>query len=243
MTTALLPVGAHLFSSQHTYNSNLSSIKDTMPLTLYYAEVSPPVRSVDLVIHALGLSAEHKNINLFEKETRTPEYLKVNPLHTIPAIDDNGFILWGSQAINTYLVSKYGKDDSLYPKDLRKRAIVDQRLHYSNDVFYVLKQSTVALLFFKQQPSSELLSKIRETQENVEKLLTGQKFMAGDSLTLADYSYITYMDVLEVYCPAGNRLPLTKQWQERCKSTMKDFDKVSKNGANQLCTAIKQMLT
>ncbi|KAG8240548.1 hypothetical protein J6590_106251 [Homalodisca vitripennis] len=49
--------------------------------------------------------------------------------------------------------------------------------------------------------------------------------MAGDSLTLADYSYITYMDVLEVYCPAGNRLPLTKQWQERCKSTMKDFDK------------------
>lgn len=43
----------------------------------------------------------------------------------------------------TYLVSKYGKDDSLYPKDLKKRAIVDQRLHFSNDAFFVLKQITV----------------------------------------------------------------------------------------------------
>uniref|UniRef100_A0A1B6KD56 Uncharacterized protein n=1 Tax=Graphocephala atropunctata TaxID=36148 RepID=A0A1B6KD56_9HEMI len=211
-----------------------------MPLVLYYAEVSPPVRSVDLVIHALGLSADHKNINLFEAQTRSPEYLKVNPLHTIPAIDDNGFILWGSQAINTYLVSKYGKNDSLYPKDLQKRAIVDQRLHYSNDVFYLLKHATAPLLFHNQQPSPETLTKIQEAQENVEKLLTGHKFMAGDSLTVADYSYITLMDVLEVYCPTSNKFPLTKQWSELCKSTMKDYDKVSKNGSSQLVAAVKK---
>lgn len=45
----------------------------------------------------------------------------------------------------TYLVSKYGKDNYLYPTDLKKRAIVDQRLHFSNDAFYAQKAVTVSL--------------------------------------------------------------------------------------------------
>ncbi|KAG8256024.1 hypothetical protein J6590_078406 [Homalodisca vitripennis] len=57
--------------------------------------------------------------------------------------DDSLYPQRSARSIMTYLVSKYGKDDSLYPRDLRKRAIVDQRLHYSNDVFYVLELSLV----------------------------------------------------------------------------------------------------
>lgn len=30
----------------------------------------------------------------------------------------------------TYLVSAYSKDDTLYPKDIRIRALIDQRLHF-----------------------------------------------------------------------------------------------------------------
>lgn len=52
-----------------------------MPLTLYYLEASPPVRSVDLVIHALGLKAEHKKIDLFAQEHMSPEYLKVSKFY------------------------------------------------------------------------------------------------------------------------------------------------------------------
>ncbi|KAG8256025.1 hypothetical protein J6590_078407 [Homalodisca vitripennis] len=51
--------------------------------------------------------------------------------------DDSLYPQRSARPIMTYLVSKYGKDDSLYPRDLRKRAVVDQRLHYSNDVVYV----------------------------------------------------------------------------------------------------------
>lgn len=45
-------------------------------------------------------------------------------------------MLWDSHAIAGYLVGQYGKDDSLYPTDPKKRAIVDQRLHFDTEVLF-----------------------------------------------------------------------------------------------------------
>ena len=38
-----------------------------------------------------------------------------------------------------YLASKYGKDDSLYPKDLETRYMVDQRLYFDMGQFYKVR--------------------------------------------------------------------------------------------------------
>ncbi|XP_046680756.1 glutathione S-transferase 1-like [Homalodisca vitripennis] len=213
-----------------------------MPVVLYWLEHSPPVRSVNLVLHALDLPVEYVDVDLYKKDQLSPWYLKLNPLHTVPLIDDNGFILWESRAIMTYLVSKYGKDDSLYPKDLQKRAVVDQRLHYSNDVFYVVGELTQGIAFRQKAPTPELIGKIKEAQENIEKLLTGNKYIAGDSLTVADYSFITLVDLIEVYSPPMKKFPLTKEWFERCKLNMKNFDKANKKGADTVVNKVKKFL-
>jgi len=57
----------------------------------------------------------------FATGTRTPEYLAINPNGQVPAIDDAGFILWESMAINLYLAKKYGSG-SLYPSRLEDEA-------------------------------------------------------------------------------------------------------------------------
>ena len=62
----------------------------------------------------LGLDYENVAIDMGKGETRTPEYLAINPNGHIPAIDDDGFVLWESMAINLYLAKKHARG-SLYP--------------------------------------------------------------------------------------------------------------------------------
>ena len=62
----------------------------------------------------LGLDYEHLKVDFATCETRTPAHLALNPNGHVPVIDDDGFILWESMAINLYLAKKYGRD-GFYP--------------------------------------------------------------------------------------------------------------------------------
>ena len=62
----------------------------------------------------LGIPYEHIPTDI-SGGTKTPEFLAINPNGHIPAIEDDGFKLWESMAINLYLAKKYGAATGLYP--------------------------------------------------------------------------------------------------------------------------------
>jgi len=62
----------------------------------------------------LGLDYEHVKVDFATGETHQPAHLALNPNGHVPVIDDGGFILWESIAINLYLAKKYGTG-GLYP--------------------------------------------------------------------------------------------------------------------------------
>jgi glutathione S-transferase len=69
----------------------------------------------------LGLDYEHLKVDFATGDTRTPAHLALNPNGHVPVIDDDGFVLWESMAINLYLAKKYGAG-TLYPTRLEDEA-------------------------------------------------------------------------------------------------------------------------
>jgi len=69
----------------------------------------------------LGLKYDHKDWLPRAPETKTADYLAVNPNARVPSIDDDGFILSESMAINMYLAKKH--KSPLYPADPKLEAL------------------------------------------------------------------------------------------------------------------------
>ncbi len=64
----------------------------------------------------------------------TPEFLAKNPNGLVPVIDDDGFVLYESNAIVRYLAAREG-GGALWPADLRRRADVDRWMEWQSTAF------------------------------------------------------------------------------------------------------------
>nr|CAD7267452.1 unnamed protein product [Timema shepardi] len=112
----------------------------------------------------------------------------INPQKEIPCIDDDGFILSESIAILQYIADKYSKNDSLYPKKLYQRAIVNHRLAFNLSTYYKnISDYVMAPIFFAYERTSIALKKTNLALSVFNTLLQrqGTKFAAG-GLNLKD---------------------------------------------------------
>jgi glutathione S-transferase len=73
------------------------------------------------MLEELGVPYEHVKTEFHTGETRTPEFLQLNPNGHVPVLVDGGLVLFESLAINLYLAETYGRD-SLWPKGASDRA-------------------------------------------------------------------------------------------------------------------------
>ena len=92
-------------------------------LRIYGAAKSRALRTL-WIAGELGLSYDHKNYLPRAPETKTPEFLALNPNARVPTIDDDGFVLSESMAINFYLAKKH--KSALYPSDPKFEALALQ---------------------------------------------------------------------------------------------------------------------
>ncbi|XP_049271318.1 LOW QUALITY PROTEIN: glutathione S-transferase D1-like [Rhipicephalus sanguineus] len=99
-----------------------------MPITMYTMIGSPPCAFVRSLAKKIGVELELKNLDFFKKEHLTPEYLKINPFHKVPTLDDSAFIVYESKAIAYYLLRKYAPKSELYPECVKHRTRIDQVL-------------------------------------------------------------------------------------------------------------------
>ncbi|XP_057319780.1 glutathione S-transferase 1-1-like [Microplitis mediator] len=185
---------------------------------LYFGKWSPPSSAVRMTAKAIGLDLNLREINLLNKEHIREDYLKINPQHTVPVLDDNGFVVSDSHAISTYMIDKYAYNENLYPKDLKKRAVVNQRLHYDGGVLFCCLLGAMKPLVrgWRRTVSPESLEYLEEAYKYMNTILEGKKWLAGDSYTLADISSITTVSSVTVFKSINDHPNLLK-WMEDCE--------------------------
>lgn len=87
--------------------------------------MSANARRPRLVVRLCALEVEEIVVHLHKGEHQTPEFSRINPNRRLPALDDEGFFLWESNAICQYLAARAGRTD-LWPADPREQADVSR---------------------------------------------------------------------------------------------------------------------
>jgi glutathione S-transferase len=75
-------------------------------IKLYSHPLSGNCYKVRLLLNQLGVEYQNVFVDIFKGEHKTVEFAKINPNMKIPVLDDDGSILWESNAILLYLAEK-----------------------------------------------------------------------------------------------------------------------------------------
>jgi glutathione S-transferase len=167
----------------------------------------------------LGLDYEHIAIETGAAGARQPGYLAVNPNGRLPAIDDDGFILWESLAINIYLAKKHGAG-TLCPATPQGEAKVAQwSLWAANEI----ERATNVWSFHAQRlPPAERDPKIAAAAIELlappfrvlDGALAGQPYLLGQDFTVADLNVAAV--ALRAIAMDLSATPHFGAWLRRC---------------------------
>ncbi|XP_016984880.1 glutathione S-transferase 1-like [Drosophila rhopaloa] len=214
-------------------------------IVLYGMDISPPVRACKLTLRALNLDYEYKELNLLAGEQFSDEFLEKNPQHTVPLLDDNGALIWDSHAIVCYLVDKYAKSDELYPRDLVKRAQVDQRLFFDASILFMSLRN-VSIPYFISQVNlvpKEKVDNIKDAYGHLETFLGGNPYLTGSTLTLADFCCgATASSLAAVLELDHEKYPKVADWLDRL-SRLPHYEEDNLRGLEEYIALLQPCLT
>ncbi|XP_055689039.1 glutathione S-transferase E14-like [Lutzomyia longipalpis] len=209
---------------------------------LFCDRISPPVRSVFLLIRELNLDVEKRTVNLLKRENHHEDFIKINPLRTVPVLKDNDLILTDSHAILLYLCEKHDNSGRLFPKDdpnLRFRIL--NKLFYNGCLFFRRDSDMMTEIFRKRCINlSGHRVKIRECFNHLEEFLRETTFMAANHMTLADLAILPTLSTVNAFIPVEEGTwPRTIEWLNRMKS-LPYYEAENQSGIDELLLAIRK---
>jgi glutathione S-transferase len=122
---------------------------------------------------------------------KTPHYLALNPNALVPTIEDDGLVLWESNAIVRYLAAKHAAG-SLWPDDLKVRAEADRWMDWSTTTFWpalrVLFLGMIRTAPAERDPQALEASRVKtaEVLRIVDAHLKTRAYLGGEAFTMGD---------------------------------------------------------
>lgn len=169
----------------------------------------------------LGLNYTWVPVDITKGESRTANYLRLNPQGQVPALElDDGRSLGQSNAIIRYLA----RDSALLPADAFAQAKVDELLfweQYSHEPYIAVCRYH---MFYLGKPKDARegwrVERGEKALDYIDRQLDGRKWLVGDALTIADISLLAYTRLArEGGFDLGVR-PNVRAWIGRCEEAL-----------------------
>jgi glutathione S-transferase len=191
-------------------------------MKLYVFPPSPRACKVLAVAHHLNLPFEQVMVNLLAGEQKKPEFLKLNPNARMPVLEDEGFVVWESNAVMQYLAEK--KPGPLFPADPRTRIDVVRwqfwdAQHWDPVCATLLFENVVKGLFGGGAPDPV---KVKEGQDKFAPLakildthLASRQWLVGKDVTIADLGIAAPLHYAAACNMPIDQYPNVKAWYGR----------------------------
>ncbi len=185
-----------------------------MALALYVGHGSPYAWRAFLAIEHKQLPYELKVLSFSKGETRTPQFIALNPRHQVPTLTDGDFVIWESAVVMEYLEDAYPAKDaatSLFPGDAKQRALIRRLAREADDYLWTDGLMPISMeIFFGGEGHVPDEAKIAKAKEALAKELgyfaaqMRGDFLAGNAPTAADftlYPFLAYIARFELKKP------------------------------------------
>ncbi len=191
-------------------------------MTIYGDSISGNCLKVKFVADRLGMPYDWVETSVLKGESRTPEFLEMNPAGQVPVVlfADNG-PLAQSNAIMLHLA----QNTDLIPEDAFDRALMFQWLFWEQ---YSHETAIAVLRFHKfylkkndDQIDPALPTKCAKVLALMNSHLEGRKYFVGSKLSLADIALVAYTRFSHQAGIELKQYPDVRAWVRRIEDELK----------------------
>ncbi|KIY68228.1 glutathione S-transferase [Cylindrobasidium torrendii FP15055 ss-10] len=192
--------------------------------------MSTCTKRVALVLHEKKVPFVFHPIDLSKGEHKAPEYVAKQPFGQVPYVEDEGMTIFESRAIGRYIAMQYAEQGTpLIPtniRDMKKTVAFEIAMQMENQEFdpYVSKIGMEKIILPLKVPGftpreevvQEAIVALSAKLDVYEKILSKQKYLAGDEISLADLNHLQWgvllkyagIDIME------SKPAVAKWWKE-----------------------------
>jgi glutathione S-transferase len=137
-------------------------------------------------------------------ETRTPEYLAMNPMHSVPTLKDaDGTCVFESNAILRYVCNRYAEQAAaFYPSEPKLRGKIEMALDFRQlSLYKQIGNIAYPAMGFSQDKSTVEPAKtaiVEPLQILCNYFLGANKFIGGDTPSIADFAIVPTFEFLRL---------------------------------------------
>jgi len=172
---------------------------------LYVTPPSPRAFKVIALKNHLDIECETQFVDLGKGDQLTPEYATMNLNKKMPMLEDDGFVLWESNAILFYLASKR-PERGLWPAEVRRQSDVIRWLawesaHWDAESFGMVGYEKVSRVVLHRPGSADPALLVRGEEnfarfaEVLDTSLKGRKWLVGETPTIAEFAIGAWIPV------------------------------------------------